>query len=185
MLYTRHPTFLTRKFLVDDLQRDRRDRVEGWLPPEEVLEQYRHAQDEVLGKRPRSLQRNTLAVFEFVNGREGKSWRELCEAWNEEHPPHQRFKDRSHLYTAYNRAIENIANVKPEKEVDCANMVSKERFGSQIFAGKRYILHSSPYGGYTGYFDSRDEALTDPRSENSEIVTSEELVVRRQNAGTS
>jgi hypothetical protein len=41
--------------------------VEVWLPPEEVLEQYRHAQQEILGKTPRSLRRNTLAVFEFVN----------------------------------------------------------------------------------------------------------------------
>ena len=103
----------------------------------------------------------------------------------EEHPPHQRFKDRSHLYTAYNRAFENITNVKLEKKVARAKMVSKEGFGSQIFAGKWYILHRSPYGGYTGYFDSREEALTDPRSENSEIVTSEDLVARRQNAGTS
>jgi hypothetical protein len=89
--------------------------VEAWLPPEEVLEQYRHVQDEILGKRPRSLKRDTLAVFEFVNQRKGRSWRELFEDWNEEHPPHQRFKDRSHLYTTYDRAIENLAYIKPAK----------------------------------------------------------------------
>lgn len=155
--------------------------VEGWLPPEEVLEQYRHAQDEILGKRPRSLKRDTLAVFEFVNEREGKSWRELYDNWNEEHPTHQRFKDRSHLYTSYNRAIENIANVKPEKKTARARMVSREGFGSQIFAKKWYILHSSPHSGYTGSFESREEALADPRSKGSEVVTSEELVARREN----
>ncbi len=85
------------------------------LPPEEVVEQYRHAQNEILGKRPRSLKRDTLAVFEFVNQRKGRSWREVFEAWNEEHPPHQRFKDRSHLYTTYDRAIKNLAAIKPAK----------------------------------------------------------------------
>jgi hypothetical protein len=89
--------------------------VEGWLPPEEGLRQYRHAQHEILGKTPRSLKRDTLAVFGFVNQRKEKSWRELFEAWNEEHAPHQRFKDRSHLYTAYTRAVENVAGVEPAK----------------------------------------------------------------------
>jgi uncharacterized protein YbjQ (UPF0145 family) len=64
-----------------------------------------HSLREVLGKTPRSPRRHTLAVFEFVNQHRYVSWRELFEAWNEEHP-HQRFKDRSHLYTAYTRAVE-------------------------------------------------------------------------------
>jgi hypothetical protein len=89
--------------------------VESWLPPEEVLEQYRHAQHEILGKTPRSLKRNTLAVFGFVNQHKEKSWRELFEAWNKQHPPRQRFKDRSHLYTTYTRAVENVAAAKPAK----------------------------------------------------------------------
>jgi hypothetical protein len=89
--------------------------VESWLPPEEVLQQYRHAQHETLGRTPRSLKRDTLTVFEFVNQRKGRSWRELFEVWNEEHAPHQRFKDRSHLYTAYTRAVENVAGVEPAK----------------------------------------------------------------------
>jgi hypothetical protein len=89
--------------------------VESWLPPEEVLQQYRHAQHEILGRTPRSLKRDTLSVFEFVNQRKERSWRELFEAWNEEHAPHQRFKDRSHLYTAYTRAVENIAGVELAK----------------------------------------------------------------------
>jgi hypothetical protein len=32
--------------------------------------------------------------------------------------------------------------------------------------------------GYTGTFESPEEALADPRSEKSEILASEELVVR-------
>ena len=84
--------------------------VEGWLPPEEVLEQYRHAQHEILGGTPRSLKGRTVALFEFVNQhREKKSWRELFDAWNEVHPS-QRFRDRSHLYTTYKRALDNIAS---------------------------------------------------------------------------
>jgi hypothetical protein len=89
--------------------------VESWLPPEEVLKQYRHAQREILGKTPRSLKRDTLAMFEFVDQNKGRSWSELFEAWNEGHPPPQHFKDRSHLYTAYTRAVENIAGVKRAK----------------------------------------------------------------------
>jgi hypothetical protein len=89
--------------------------VESWLPPEEVLKQYRHAQHEILGKTPRSLKRDTLTMFEFVDQNKGRSWSELFEAWNEGHPPPQHFKDRSHLYTAYTRAVENIAGVKRAK----------------------------------------------------------------------
>jgi hypothetical protein len=82
--------------------------VESWLPPEEVLEQYRHAQDQILGGTPRSLKRKSVALFDFVNQHKEKSWRELFDAWNEAHP-RQRFKDRSHLYTTYRRALDNIA----------------------------------------------------------------------------
>jgi hypothetical protein len=84
--------------------------VECWLPPEEVLEQYRHAQHEILGGAPRSLKRRTVDLFEFVNQhKEKKSWRERFDAWNEVHPS-QRFRDRSHLYTTYKRALDNIAS---------------------------------------------------------------------------
>ena len=88
--------------------------VESWLPPEEVLEQYRHAQSRILGKTPCSLKRRTLSVIQFVNQHRGKSWRELFDAWNEAHP-RLRFKDRSHLYTTYTRAVERVVGVKPVK----------------------------------------------------------------------
>jgi hypothetical protein len=83
--------------------------VESWLPPEEVLEQYRHAQHQILGGTPRSLKRRTVDLFEFVNQHKGKTWRELFDAWNETHPS-QRFRDRSHLYTTYKRARDTIAS---------------------------------------------------------------------------
>jgi hypothetical protein len=83
--------------------------VESWLPPEEVLEQYRHAQHQILGRTPRSLKRRTVDLFEFVNQHKGKTWRELFDAWNETHPS-QRFRDRSHLYTTYMRARDTIAS---------------------------------------------------------------------------
>jgi hypothetical protein len=83
--------------------------IESWLPPEEVLEQYRHAQHQILGRTPRSLKRRTVDLFEFVNQHKGKTWRELFDAWNETHPS-QRFRDRSHLYTTYKRARDTIAS---------------------------------------------------------------------------
>jgi hypothetical protein len=83
--------------------------VESWLPPEEVLEQYRHAQHQMRGGTPRFLKRRTVDVFEFVNQHKGKTWRELFDAWNEAHPS-QRFRDRSHLCTTYMRALDTIAS---------------------------------------------------------------------------
>jgi hypothetical protein len=84
--------------------------LEGWVPPEAVLEQYRHAQREIFGKTPRSPIAKTLNVFEFVNRhKKEKAWRELLEAWNAEYP-FWSFKDRSHLYTSYDRALEYVAS---------------------------------------------------------------------------
>jgi hypothetical protein len=83
--------------------------IESWLPPEEVLEQYRHAQHQILGGTPRSLKRRTVDLFEFVDQHKGQTWRELFDAWNETYPS-QRFRDRSHLYTTYMRARDTIAS---------------------------------------------------------------------------
>ena len=149
--------------------------VESWLPPEEVLEQYRHAQHEVIGKTPRSLKRDTLAVFKFVNQRKGKPWRELFEAWNNEHPPSQRFKDRSYLYTTYTRAVENIAGIKPAKRKEL-KIAGTDPRGWPIYAGKWHLLHE---GEYTGAFDSRAEAEAQPRwNPSSEVLTAEQLAAR-------
>jgi hypothetical protein len=59
--------------------------------------------------------------------------------------------------------------------------VGTDPHGFPIFAGKWYLLHpgSKEEGhGYTGSFESREEALADPRSENSEVLTAKQLVAR-------
>jgi hypothetical protein len=153
--------------------------VESWLPAEEILEQYRHVQHEILGGTPRSLKRKTVTLFEFVHRHKGKSWGKLFDAWNKAHPAKgQRFRDRSHLFTTYMRALEYIAGVKPTKDEDGKQpkIAGTDSHGLPVFADKWYLLHSN--AGYTGTFESREEALADPRSVNSEILTSKELVSR-------
>jgi hypothetical protein len=149
--------------------------VESWLPPEEILEQYRHAQHEILGKTPRSLKRNTLAVFAFVNQHREKSWRKLFDAWNKQHPRNEHFQDPRHLYTTYTRALENVAGIKPTK-AKRLKIAGTDSSGRPIYADKWYLLH--PGGGYTGSFESREEASADSRSENSEVLTAKQLVAR-------
>jgi hypothetical protein len=144
--------------LGDEPQYEHPGSRESWLPPEEVLEQYRHAQQEILGKTPRSLRRNTLAVFEF-------SWRELLEAWNKEHPRGPRFEGPRHLYQTFTRAVEYVAGVKPAKG-KCLKTAGTDSHGFPIYAEKWYLLHED---GYTGTFDSPEEALADLRGEKSEI----------------
>jgi hypothetical protein len=150
--------------------------VESWLPPEEVLEQYRHAQTQILGGTPRSLKRRTVALFEFVNQHKEKSWRERFDAWNKAYR-NQRFRDRSHLCTTYMRALENIVGVRPTKDEDGKQLkvAGTDPHRWPIIANKWYILHPD---GYTGSFESREEAEADPRSESSEVLTAEQLVAR-------
>jgi hypothetical protein len=46
-------------------------------------------------------------------------------------------------------------------------------------------LSSMNLDGYTGTFESPEEALADPRSEKSAILAGEELIVRWQSAQTT
>jgi hypothetical protein len=161
--------------------------VESWVPPEEVLQQYRHAQHEVLGKTPRSLKRDTLAVLELVNQHDDKSWRERLEIWNKGHPQAQHFKDPRHLYQSYMRAVENVTGVRPAKWKQL-KIAGTDPRGFPIFADKWYLLHPREEGeehpreegeegdSYTGTFETREEAQGDPRSENSEVLTAKQLV---------
>jgi hypothetical protein len=156
--------------------------VESWLPPEEILEQYRHAQHEILGGTPRSLKRKTVALFEFVNRHKGASWGKLFGAWNKAHPG-QRFRDRSHLFTTYMRALEYIAGIKPTGDESGMRLkvAGTDSHGMPIYADKWYLLHPRREGeghSYTGTFESREEAQGDPRSENSEVLTAKQLVDR-------
>ena len=109
--------------------------VESWMPPEEVFEQYHHAQQEILGKTTRSLKRNTLAVFDFVNQHKEDSWRELSEAWNKGHPRGPRFEDPRHLYQTFTRAVEYVAGVKPAKE-KWLKIAGTDSHGFPIYAEK-------------------------------------------------
>lgn len=67
-------------------------------------------------------------------------------------------------------------------------MVSKAGFGCQIFADKRYIVHTGQRRGYhgeyingqTGYFDTEEQAKERPEAAGREVVTSEELVKRKK-----
>jgi hypothetical protein len=158
--------------------------VESWLPPEEILAQYRHAQNQILGGTPRSLKRKTVALFEFVNLYKGKKrWSELFDAWNKTQSG-QRFRDRSHLFTTYMRALEYIAGVKPAKDKDgkVPKAVGIDSQGFPIFADKWYLLHATDdeekQHSYTGTFESRKEAQDDPRSKDSEVLTAKQLVAR-------
>jgi hypothetical protein len=117
-----------------------------------------------------------------VNLHKGKSWSELFGAWNKTQPG-QRFRDRSHLFTTYMRALEYIAGVKPakDKEGKVPKAVGTDSRGWPIYAGKWYLLHEHDYTdkySYTGSFESREEAQSDPRSENSEVLTAKQLVAR-------
>jgi hypothetical protein len=172
--------------------------VESWLPPEEVLEQYRYVQRETLGGTPRSLKRKTVTLFEFVHRHKGKSWGELFDAWNKAHPAKgQRFRDRSHLFTTYKRALEYIAGAKPTKYEDGKRpkIAGTDSHDFPIFADKWYLLHPQEEAeehpreegeehpreegdSYTGTFETREEAQGDPRSKNSEPLRSKELVSR-------
>lgn len=122
------------------------------------------------------MKRKTVSLFEFVDHHKGKSWSGHLDAWNKAHPG-QRFRDRSHVYTTYIRALEYIAGVKPTKDNDGKRLkaAGTDSRGWPIIADKWYILHPD---GYTGSFDSRGEAEADPRSEGSEVLTAEQLVVR-------
>ena len=154
--------------------------VESWLPPEEVLKQYTYAQQEILGKTPRSLKRKTLNVFKLVNKHKGKSWSELLETWNQENS-HETFKYRSHLHDTYARAFENLTNVElinaEQSEAGSGlEVLGTDSHGSPIFADKWYLLHEN---GYTGTFDSREEAEADSRRTSStEVLTSKQLLAR-------
>jgi hypothetical protein len=122
------------------------------------------------------LKRRTVALFEFVNQHKAKSWGELFGVWNKIHRD-RRFRDRSHLFTTYMRALEYIAGVKPTGDEDGKplKVAGTDQHGRPIIGNKWYILHPD---GYTGSFESREEAEADPRSKGSEVLAAEQLVAR-------
>ena len=145
-----------------------------------MLKKFTYAQQEILGKTPRSLKRKTLNVFKLVNNHKGKSWSELLEIWNQEHS-HEGFKYRSRLYDTYARAFELLTGVElvTAKRLGAdtgLEILGTDLHGWPIFANKWYLLHEN---GYTGTFDSREEAETDPRRASStEVLTAKQLLAR-------
>jgi len=82
--------------------------VEGWMSAEEVAGHYRHAQRQVFGKIPRSLDAKSCVLLDFVNQNKGMmTWEELYEKWNKEHPV-WRFKQVGHLHQLHKNAFRKL-----------------------------------------------------------------------------
>jgi hypothetical protein len=118
---------------------------ESWLPPEEVLKQCTHAQQELLGKTPRSLKRKTLNVFKLVPKTRVSlgvyPWK-----YATKNTPAKNSKYRSHLYDTYARAFELLTGIDlitaERLEADTGlEVLGTDSYGSPIFADKWYLLH--------------------------------------------
>lgn len=83
--------------------------VESWVTADEVADHYRYAQSQVLGKIPRSLDAKSLTLVDFVNQNKGKTWQELFDVWNKEHPV-WRFKQVGHLHQQHKRAFQKLTD---------------------------------------------------------------------------
>jgi hypothetical protein len=122
--------------------------------------------------------------------RKGKEYVAL---WDEQHPSEKYDDNTWRFWRDYNRArravmspsygwpAETPAPSKEPANSKQAQIAGTDSYGRPIFAGKWYLLH--PGGekqghGYTGSFDSREEAQGDPRSENSEVLAAKQLVAR-------
>jgi hypothetical protein len=93
------------------------------------------------------LKRRTVALFEFVNQHKAKSWGELFGVWNKIHRD-RRFRDRSHLFTTYMRALEYIAGVKPTGDEDGKplKVAGTDQHGrpSSVISGTYYTQTATP-----------------------------------------
>lgn len=89
--------------------------VEGWMTAEEVADHYRHAQRQVLGKIPRSLDNKSRVLLDFVNQNKGMTWnkdttwQQLYEKWNKEHPVWS-FKQVGHFYQLHKNTFRKLVN---------------------------------------------------------------------------
>jgi hypothetical protein len=117
--------------------------------------------------------------------------KEYVALWDEQHPNEKYDGDTWRFWRGYDRArravmspsygwpAESTATSKEQPKTKQPQIAGTDPYGRPIFAGKWYLLHP---GGkkerhdYTGTFESRNEALADPRSENSEVLTARQLV---------
>jgi len=88
-----------------------------WISEKTFRKAYRKCQKVVQGGDNRRMKERTLAVMRFVTehtddeGRRLRSWSQLTDLWNEQHPGEWSFKDRFGLRKAYLRAEEELAGV--------------------------------------------------------------------------
>jgi hypothetical protein len=86
-----------------------------WISEKTVRKAYRKGQKVVQGGDNRRMKERTLAVVRFVTdhtddeGRRLRSWSQLTDLWNEQHPGQWSFKDRFGLRKAYLRAEKELA----------------------------------------------------------------------------
>ncbi len=85
--------------------------VEGWITAEEVADHYRHAQKQVFGGIPRSLDAKSLAVLEFVGRNREKTWQQRLEAWNKEYPAWH-YNQPGHLLQKHKRVLKKLIGGK-------------------------------------------------------------------------
>src|SRR5215216_5395023 len=88
-----------------------------WISEKTFRRAYRKCHKAVQGGDNRRMKERTLAVMRFVTehtddeGRRLRSWSQLTDLWNEQHPGEWSFKDRFGLRKAYLRAEEELAGV--------------------------------------------------------------------------
>jgi hypothetical protein len=174
-------------------------KIEPWVDPKLVWKVYTDIQRGLRnGRRNRRLGSKSLKLLRFVNERvnvaelsragrreEGPG---LVAAWDRKYPDDSYDGNTKEFWKAYDRARRAVVspsyewrseNDTPTEEPPKAKrpkIAGTDSRGFPIFADKWYLLHSN--GGSTGTFESREEALADHRSENSEVLTSEQLVAR-------
>jgi hypothetical protein len=96
---------------------------------------------------------------------------------------HERSEDREHRDTTAARDNESPMLSKPTKTDNDLQILGNDSYGWPIFADKWYLLHEN---GYTGTFESREEAEADSRrTPTTEVLTSAQLLARLEERETS
>jgi len=182
-------------------------KIEYWMSPEVVQRIYSDIQRGLHGeRRARRLEEKSLKLLRFVTEgmdpltltdaerkmtprqlRRRKGPR-LVAAWDKENPKHQYEGNTWKFWRDYDRIRQAVVSpsfqLRGESYTPAPKPLKTQRLkvagtdphGWPIYAGKWYLLRKN--GGYTGPFESREEAQDDPRSENSEVLTAEQLVAR-------
>jgi hypothetical protein len=114
--------------------------VEPWLPAEKVLDMYKKAQRQMLGKKPHQVSRSRLRLLEFMETMgEGLSWRECMNLWNDYHPTDE-YKDPRNFSKAYKevRAVVLEPGYQAEQQDLEAARKRRERIKRDITRRERF-----------------------------------------------